>query len=469
MVLNPTALWGSAALVGLAAALWRQLRTVGRRLLSLAIVRVRIEDGCSPLALAVLGQLWKRTPPTRRGDREYRGYFEHIRSLGMNRLIALEIIGRDPMVFWRGWWPILVTLGPQSRENQNKELVLTFVRGTINPDQFVIDAVRESEQDYVPNAPTFNKKSARFRIKRYVGRGSGHVFMGEDSGRIEGRPVESISSTPDLTIYSARPLNYAQDDIGPALPHAANALDNLALSDEALAALDDVRRWHASREWYAERDIPWRYGLLLYGSPGNGKTATVGALARDLDMPIGSFDLASMGNDEFLKHWESFLSQAPAIALFEDIDAVFDGRRNVAGEHGGGLSFDCLLNALGGVQDAQGILVVVTTNRPETLDPALASVGDDDGMTSRPGRIDRTVCLNSPDEVGRRRIADRILCDCPSEIEAVVDAGDGDSGAQFQDRCRRVALARYWEPSRRNGHGVFQPPRAEFQAIEVRS
>ncbi len=73
--------------------------------------------------------------------------------------------------------------------------------------------------------------------------------------------------------------------------------------------------------------------------------------------------------------------EVPCVAMFEDIDAVFHGRRNVAVASGPSLTFDCLLNCLDGVQRANGLLTFMTTNHLELVDPAIGQPGE---IGSRP-------------------------------------------------------------------------------------
>lgn len=165
-----------------------------------------------------------------------------------------------------------------------------------------------------------------------------------------------------------------------------------------------------------------------------------------MDLPVYTYDLTTYENAQLVTTWQDMLGAAPCIALFEDIDAVFRGRDNVtAGEDGDGVSFDCLLNLISGVSDSSGVFVIVTTNRIEFLDEALGKPDPEKGgMSTRPGRIDRAVEFPALSVEGREVIAKRILADCPDEIEWMVKAGAGTSGAQFEDMCARTALDRYW-------------------------
>jgi SpoVK/Ycf46/Vps4 family AAA+-type ATPase len=126
------------------------------------------------------------------------------------------------------------------------------------------------------------------------------------------------------------------------------------------------------------------------------------------------------------------------------------GRENILGENGGGLSFDCLLNSISGVQNSDGVFLIVTTNHVEDLDPALGKPRTDKKVngsfiSTRPGRIDRAFELPVLDEVCRRKIAQRILKDYPEYIEQTVKDCAGDSGAQFQEKCAQIALKNFWD------------------------
>lgn len=89
------------------------------------------------------------------------------------------------------------------------------------------------------------------------------------------------------------------------------------------------------------------------------------------------------------------------------------------------------------------LVVRIQLEEDASIDEALG-VPDGRGSSTRPGRVDRAVELKELDAACRRRLAERILEHCPDEIQRLVIEGEGDTGAQFQDRCAQVALARYW-------------------------
>jgi SpoVK/Ycf46/Vps4 family AAA+-type ATPase len=239
------------------------------------------------------------------------------------------------------------------------------------------------------------------------------------------------------------------DDIG-LETHGRAAFSHLAFPAEIATYIEEALRWKNSKAWFNDRRIPWRRGWLLTGVAGNGKSAFARALAEYLDIPIHIFDLATMDNIEFSGAWGKAIVDSPCIVLFEDLDGVFDGRKNIAcGDEGDGLTFDCLLNTISGVDNSDGIILIITTNDLTKIDKAIgcertdADVGET--MSTRPGRIDRVLFFNNPDAECRVRIASRILSDWPDQIEAIVSAGKNDTGAQFQERCSSLAMKLFWQ------------------------
>ena len=143
--------------------------------------------------------------------------------------------------------------------------------------------------------------------------------------------------------------------------------------DSSLAVLEDMKEFGNAQDWYQERGVPYRRGYLLYGSPGNGKSSLVMALASELGRGVCSLSLSSSGlNDQALI---SLFSEVPpgCIILIEDVDCAFDKR-----EQEDYITFSGLLNALDGIVATEGRVVFMTTNHPEKLDTALI----------RPGRCD---------------------------------------------------------------------------------
>ncbi|KAL7676897.1 hypothetical protein ACOME3_003146 [Neoechinorhynchus agilis] len=144
-------------------------------------------------------------------------------------------------------------------------------------------------------------------------------------------------------------------------------------------------------------------GVLLYGPPGTGKTLCARAVANRTDAcfirVIGS-ELVQKYVGEGARMVRELFQMARAkkacIIFFDEIDAVGGARF----DDGAGSDNEVqrtmleLINQLDGFDPRGNIKVLMATNRPDTLDPALV----------RPGRLDRKVEFNLPDLQGRKQI-----------------------------------------------------------------
>lgn len=144
-------------------------------------------------------------------------------------------------------------------------------------------------------------------------------------------------------------------------------------------------------------------GILMVGPPGTGKTLLAKAVAGEANVPffsISGSDFVEMfvgtGASRVRDMFKTAQKSAPCIIFIDEIDAV--GRQRGAGMGGGNDEREQTLNQLlvemDGMTDNAGIVVIVATNRPDVLDPALL----------RSGRFDRRVTVSLPDIKGREAI-----------------------------------------------------------------
>ncbi len=301
------------------------------------------------------------------------------------------------------------------------------IHGTVNWEA-IIKAASDLDLEHQESVKHTIRK---FQVIRHVGtRGQKTDDRGESPP-----PMRSLSSGGEND--AERAIGYHPAELG--REWNEDPLGDLSLTPEAERLVRDVKFWYRNREWYVERRIAWRRGYGLRGKPGNGKTSLVRALAQHLDLPVHIFDLASMSNQDFIKSWENSQRWGVRIVLLEDFDNVFHGRTNVSGSD---LTFDTILNAIDGIERQDGLLLFVTTNHIEHLDPAMG-VPDENGRSTRPGRIDVVVELPPLDRPGRLKLAMRITRD-PTASERLADEGHEDTAVQFQDRAERYAREQLW-------------------------
>ena len=376
--------------------------------------------------------------PTRFGEKSFIAMNNYVKPLEKNQLIAYEILPPHASILcWYKRKPIFISEGGSK---------ITFIRGMFTYEELLIDITNTYNEQLGDNK---DAEINRFYVRKFHGtlldNKNNGGYHGEKAvpSPSGGNSVESKSGSMWYEIENTlTPIKWKREEIG--IIKKNEPLEHLALSSEVMKVVDGLRLWRKSEEWYKTRQIPWKRGVLFYGRPGTGKSSIAKALAMELNMPVMVLDLSSMSNNDFSNAWSSVKSYAPCMALFEDLDTIYEGRKNVSGNEGG-LSFDFLLNALDGLESADGILTVITTNNIDKIDVALG-VPNGDGISTRPGRIDSCVILDSPNKEGYVKIANRILCDYPNEIGRVIEEAMShkDTGAQFQERCGRLALSLFW-------------------------
>lgn len=202
----------------------------------------------------------------------------------------------------------------------------------------------------------------------------------------------------------------------------------------------DIQLFLNSADWYQHRDIPYTRGYLFYGNPGTGKTSCIKALSNYTKRHIHFLMLNNVSNDAELLELFSNIAYEDTIVVIEDIDCMTEIIRNrnlikddkdESGDESYSessesederkrrrrrykknknkinnkinndidqpvykrrdyniekpkhdtrkLTLSGLLNAIDGVFNTKGRILIMTTNHPEVLDDALI----------RPGRIDR--------------------------------------------------------------------------------
>lgn len=198
--------------------------------------------------------------------------------------------------------------------------------------------------------------------------------------------------------------------------------------------LEQVRKWLSAEQWYRDKNITYKRGILLTSRAGHGKSSLIYNIAKTCKIPIFIFDLSSMDNSEFEKKING-LPDSAGIVLFEDFDVIFDGRKNLqSSSQYGGLTFDYFINKLSGVDSIKNKFIFITTNHLEKIDPAIL----------RPGRMDEVIELESLNKEEKKKLAKIILSD-DTLVERVMADGINDTTAEFENRAIQVALDNFWK------------------------
>merc|ERR1711935_1212689 len=178
-------------------------------------------------------------------------------------------------------------------------------------------------------------------------------------------------------------------------------------------------------------------GILLYGPPGTGKTLTARAVANRTDACF----IRVIGSELVQKYVGELFTMARSkracIVFFDEIDAI-GGARSGSDENGNDNEVQRtmlqIVTELDGFDARGNIKVLMATNGPDTLDPALL----------RPGRLDRKVEFGLPNLEGRAHIlkihSKRMNCDRDIRYELLARLCPSTTGAELHSVCTEAGM-----------------------------
>ena len=214
--------------------------------------------------------------------------------------------------------------------------------------------------------------------------------------------------------------------------------------DEAKDALREVVDFLHNPDKYTKIGAKMPKGVLLVGPPGTGKTLLAKAVAGEAKVPFFSISgsefvemFVGMGAAKVRDLFKQANEKAPCIVFIDEIDTI--GKRRDSGVAGGGndereQTLNQLLTEMDGFDGTKGVVILAATNRPESLDKALL----------RPGRFDRRVPVELPDQRGRVAILkiymNKVKHEDNIDLELIGRSTSGASGAELANIVNEAAL-----------------------------
>jgi len=174
-------------------------------------------------------------------------------------------------------------------------------------------------------------------------------------------------------------------------------------------------------------------GLLLHGKPGTGKTYAARWLAGAME---GLTTILLTGEQLGLVRECCQMARmlAPALVIMEDVDLIASSREAMTNSFSQ-VTLHQLMNEMDGLAPSAEVIFLLTTNRPDAIETAIAA---------RPGRIDQAIEFPLPDADCRRRLFDLYARGLQWSVEnpaRFIEKTEGASPAFIQELIRKAALA----------------------------
>ena len=264
-------------------------------------------------------------------------------------------------------------------------------------------------------------------------------IMGTDQGKVEQVLRDIWRLAHERSVFRGQVISFGPDLFGRGghstplnfLARPRVAREQVVLPEELLAEIErqviGVAR-HADRLLASGQHL--KRGILLYGAPGTGKTHTVSYLVGRLP-EVTVIVISGQALGRIREACSVARTLQPAMIVVEDVDLIAEQRTFRPGEHP--LLFQ-LLNEMEGLNSAADVTFLLTTNRADLLEPALAD---------RPGRVDLAAELPLPDADARRqqiRLYQGSLVLDGVDLDAVIERTEGVTAAFLKELLRKAAL-----------------------------
>lgn len=181
-------------------------------------------------------------------------------------------------------------------------------------------------------------------------------------------------------------------------------------------------------------------GVLLHGPPGTGKTLLAKAVANETSASFFSIagpEIISKyygeSEQQLREIFEDASEESPAIIFIDELDSIAPKREDVTGEVERRVVAQ-LLTMMDGLESRGQVIVIAATNRVDSVDPALR----------RPGRFDREISIDVPDETGREEVLQIHTRGMPLSddvsLSELADDTHGFVGADIESLTKEAAM-----------------------------
>ena len=270
-------------------------------------------------------------------------------------------------------------------------------------------------------------------------------ITGAEQDRIQAILDEIQALSNERSVFRGQVIGLGPDVFGPGPKEAFGGrnvpmtfLERPAVGRDQIVlpvdVLDNIERQvlgvgrHAGRLLASGQHL--KRGILLHGAPGTGKTHTIAyLLGRRPEATVIVISGRALGRIREVCSVARALQ--PSIVVVEDVDLIAEQRDPRPGEHP--LLFQ-LLNEMDGLHSGADVTFLLTTNRTDLLEPALAA---------RPGRVDQAAELPLPDADARRQLIrlyqGNLVLDL-THPDTVIERTEGVTAAFLKELLRKAAL-----------------------------
>ena len=263
--------------------------------------------------------------------------------------------------------------------------------------------------------------------------------VGPDLETAERVMAEIWQLAREHSVFRGQMISFGPEVLGPGgnttplnfLPRPHVSRDQVVLPE---ALLEEIERQvvgvarHSGRLLASGQHL--KRGILLHGAPGTGKTHTVSYLLGRLP-DVTVIVISGRALSRIREACSVARTLSPTVIVVEDVDLIAEERTARPGEHP--LLFQ-LLNEMEGLNSASDVTFLLTTNRADLLEPALAA---------RPGRVDLAAELPLPDADARRaliRLYQGNLVLDGVDLDAVIERTEGVTAPFLKELLRKAAL-----------------------------